>query len=334
MTRDLFPQSIVAVIWDFDKTLIPGYMQAPLFKHYGVDEEAFWREVEGLRGFYKWRGLDLISEDTLYLNHLLTYVRSGLCPDLSDKMLKDLGGEIEFFEGLPEFFQTVKQIAKEEKYQRFAGIQVEHYIVSTGLRKMILGSKISPYVEGVWACEFVADTAQPGYLDGELRLNLSLDSISREEVLDKSAAKPIVDIGYVIDNTTKTRAIFEINKGTNKEPNIDVNASIDEGDRRVPFTNMLYIADGPSDVPVFSVVKRNGGKAYAVYPAGNEKALKQANDLLREGRVDAFGEADYRPGSQTHMWIMMTVRGMADSIMDAREKKLQNKVGKAPVHLS
>src|SRR5579884_2502322 len=77
MSQNLFRQTIVAVIWDFDKTLIPGYMQAPLFRHYGVNEEKFWREVGGLPEFYKKRGLELVSRDTLYLTHILTYVRSG-----------------------------------------------------------------------------------------------------------------------------------------------------------------------------------------------------------------------------------------------------------------
>ena len=76
----------------------------------------------------------------------------------------------------------------------------------------------------------------------------------------------------VIDNTTKTRALFEINKGTNRNSAIDVNSRIVAEDRRIPFQNMIYIADGPSDVPSFSVVKGNGGIAYGVYnPAKPEE---------------------------------------------------------------
>ena len=46
---------------------------------------------------------------------------------------------------------------------------------------------------------------------------------------------------------------------------IDVNAKVPHADRRVPFQNMIYVADGPSDVPVFSVVRQFGGKTFAVY---------------------------------------------------------------------
>ena len=76
MATTLFTQNIIACIWDFDKTLIPGYMQAPLFERYGVDEAKFWNEVNSLAERYKARGYN-ISGESAYLNHLLTYVREG-----------------------------------------------------------------------------------------------------------------------------------------------------------------------------------------------------------------------------------------------------------------
>eukprot|EP01031_Cornospumella_fuschlensis_P043549 gene43549-53245_t len=105
------------------------------------------------------------------------------------------------------------------------------------------------------------------------------------------AAAEIAQIGMVIDNTTKTRAIFEINKGTNKNSAIDVNSKMAEEDRRIPFQNMIYIADGPSDVPSFSVVKGNGGKSDGVYnPAKPEEFAP--NILLRQvGCIDHYGPA-------------------------------------------
>src|SRR5690606_35366540 len=142
-------------------------------------------------------------------------------------------------------------------------IHVEHYIVSTGLRQMILGSAVAPFVTDVWASEFTELVAPPGYLDGQGHLFAPDGEIKQ--------------LIYAIDNTTKTRAIFEINKGTNKNPAIDVNAKIAREDRRVPFQNMIYIADGPSDVPVFSVVEANGGRTYAVYRPGSGTEIVQAN---------------------------------------------------------
>lgn len=320
MNRPIFPQNVIAVIWDFDKTLIPGNMQGPLFRHYDIDEAAFWEEVEGLEGWYRQHGNPLITRDTLYLNHILTYVQAGKMPGLSNGLLRELGGEIEFYRGIPEFLGLMRKHVESEP--RFAEhqIHVEHYIVSTGLRQMILGSAIAPFVSDVWASEFTEQVAPPGYADGQAQLF--------------SPEGEIRQLIYTIDNTTKTRAIFEINKGTNKNPNIDVNAKVAPGDRRVPFQNMIYIADGPSDVPVFSVVDANGGRTYAVYRPGSVSEFRQANRLLEQDRIDAFGEADYSEGSQTAMWITDAAEQIALRIVRDREKALTERVGLPPRHVA
>ena len=108
MTQQLFLQNIIACIWDFDKTLSPGYMQAPIFELYNVNPKKFWKEVEQLPDVYKSNGLDLISTDTLYLNHILTYTREGVFKGLNNSCLKKLGAKIELYNGLPQFFDEIK----------------------------------------------------------------------------------------------------------------------------------------------------------------------------------------------------------------------------------
>ncbi len=320
MTPDVFRQTEIAVIWDFDKTLIPGYMQEPLFRHYRVDGDQFWREVRALPKCLKEWGAELVSEDSIYLNHILTYVRAGIFPGLNNALLRQLGSELKFFPGLPEFFSDVKErIQSHPLYQKHE-IRVEHYVVSTGLRQMILGSSIAKYVDGVWGCEFVEYLPGPGFLN-------------EAEHAQQTEDRVIQDISYVLDNTTKTRAIFEINKGVNKFPEIDVNSNIPKEDRRIPFQNMIYIADGPSDVPVFSLINQNGGRTFAVYQKGSYEGFKQAEMLQRQGRVQAFGEANYEPETHTYMWIMHAVEDIAGNIVKRREAALQTKVGKPPRHL-
>jgi len=321
MTPDVFRQTEIAVIWDFDKTLIPGYMQEPLFRHFGIDGQTFWREVQALPGYLRRFGAELVSHDSIYLNHILSYVRSGRFPGLNNALLRELGRELKFYPGLPEFFPAVKErISNNPVYQRH-DIRVEHYIVSTGLRQMILGSAIAPYVDGVWGCEFVEYLPGPGFL-------------SNEEAEPLPGPLVIQDIGYVLDNTTKTRAIFEINKGVNKFPEIDVNSNIPREDRRIPFQNMIYIADGPSDVPVFSLVNQNGGRTFAVYESRSPQGFAQAVELQRQGRVHAFGEANYEPGTLTYMWIMHAVEDIANRIVKKREEALHTKLGQPPRHLA
>ncbi|KAA3605075.1 MAG: haloacid dehalogenase-like hydrolase [Planctomycetota bacterium] len=320
MSGKLFLQNIIAVIWDFDKTLIPGYMQEPLFRHYGVDGSEFWREVGQLPEVYKRRGAGLVSRDTIYLNHILTYVRHGIFKDLSNEKLREFGKELTFYPGVPEIFQTIEGLVEDQEAFQKLEITVEHYVISTGLRQVILGSAIEPYITDTWACEFTEGGPEPGYL-------------SQRQPSFFEATGRITDVAYAIDNTTKTRAVFEINKGSNKYPEINVNSAIDHEHRRVPFKNMIYMADGPSDVPVFSLLNQYGGKTFAVYKAGSEAEFSQVNELQAQGRIQGFGEADYRPHSHTSMWIRHAVRQVADRILEDRRRALGDNTGKAPSHL-
>jgi hypothetical protein len=320
MTQPLFLQNIIACIWDFDKTLSPGYMQAPIFEMYRVDPKKFWKEVKELPNYYKKDGLDLISTDTLYLNHMLTYARQGAFKGLNNARLRELGGKIELYEGLPDFFDKIKHFVTTNPEFVQHEIQIEHYIVSTGLRQMVLGSKIAPYVDGVWGCEFIEDAPSPGYLDAGKK------AASEDQ-------KIISQIAYALDNTTKTRAVFEINKGSNKIPHIAVNAMIPDEDRRVPFQNMIYIADGPSDIPVFSLINQFGGRTFAVYQPGSSKEFSQVNNLQKQKRVQSFGEANYTKDSQTSMWIKNAITEICSQIVQNREKALGEKIGKPPRHL-
>ncbi|HET9416354.1 MAG TPA: hypothetical protein VFP30_02320, partial [Candidatus Limnocylindria bacterium] len=144
----------------------------------------------------------------------------------------------------------------------------------------------------------------------------------------------ITSLGYQIDNTSKTRALFEINKGTNKHPEIHVNSHLPADMRRVPFDNMIYVADGPSDVPAWSVVRANGGRALGVYQRGSQAQFEQINTLLRDGRIHAFAEADYTPDSTAHLWLTTEVRRIAERIVEDRASALRRAVRTAPRHLA
>ena len=319
MATHLFTQNTIACIWDFDKTLIPEYMQSPLFKRYGVNESEFWAETNALVEEYHKRGYRL-SGEIGYLNHLLTYVLSGRMAGLNNKILKEIGKEITFYPGLPEFFEESKKWVTEKPEYKKHDIKLEHYIVSTGLAQMIRGSKIAPYVDGIWGCEFIESPLQPGFLNqGEFGITDETE---------------IAQIGMVIDNTTKTRALFEINKGTNKNSAIDVNSNVKAEDRRIPFQNMIYIADGPSDVPSFSVVKSNGGKAYGVYNPTRSDEFAQNDSLRQAGRIDHYGEANYDTMKSTAHWIKLQIQIICDLIITSREIELTQNTTQAPKHLN
>jgi hypothetical protein len=216
---------------------------------------------------------------------------------------------------MPEFIKRTRdRIHSDARFQRH-GITVEHYIVSTGLRQMIEGSSIREHVDGVWACELLSDPPGPGYL-------------GRDTQGDPMTGV-LTQVGYVLDNTTKTRAVFEINKGVNHDPGIDVNARMAEDDRRVPISNMIYIADGPSDVPVFSVVNQQGGRTFAVYTLGRPSNYDGVKRLQGDGRVQGMAEADYQENTAADLWLMSSMIEIANEICERRERRLSDITGPA-----
>ena len=327
MSTPLHPQNVIALVWDFDKTLIPGYMQDPIFSAYNIDDRTFWKEVNALPGYFARQGVTMHS-DTAYLNHLLTYVQHGRMPGLTNQRLRALGAEIVFHPGLPDFFQRIRQsLENAPEAQRFE-LRLEHYIVSTGLKEMIEGSAIRPFVDGIWASEFLESPPGPDF-DPDATLNLD-DPHQGQSLFP---VHEISQIAVAYDNTSKTRALFEINKGSNTNASIQVNSKMRAEDRRVPFQHMIYIADGPSDVPAFSVMRQNDGIGYAVYDPANPASLRQVDQMRRDGRIDHFGPADFRQGSATSDWLTLQVDRICAAIVEERKSALKARVGEAPRHL-
>ncbi|MEE9205449.1 MAG: haloacid dehalogenase-like hydrolase [Acidimicrobiia bacterium] len=316
MPVPLYTQTVVAFIWDYDRTLVPGNQQAPLFAEYGVEESEFWREVDGLVEFYDRRGI-AIGRDSAYLLHILSYVEHGIFDGLTNEKLRTLGAAIEPAPGIPEFFEaTRKRVAGDPKYVE-EGITVEHYAVSTGIRHMIEGSVIGSHLDGVWANSFIERPAPPGY---------------RERLDVDDTPHPITHIGYSIDNTTKTRAIFEINKGVNKTPGLDVNARMSRDQRRVPIRNMIYIGDGPSDVPCFSIVNERGGKTFGVYTTEPRNNFRNVRELQEQGRIQGMAEADFGEGKAAYLWLMDSLEQIADEIVESRGKAFAD-IPQPPGHI-
>ncbi len=332
MKQAPFEQNIIAMVWDCDKTLISSYMQDPLFRYYDVDGKKFWAEVNALKARYAEQGIS-VNSDTSYLNHILTYVKAGLFKGLNNARLREFGKELVFYPGLPDFFGEIKKLIADDPQYKAFDIRLEHYVVSTGFAETIRGSSIAPYVDGIFGCEFIEDVLQPGFLEGGDTAGLK--STAAEAELGLAAGPEISQVACALDNTSKTRYLFEINKGSNKYPDtIDVNSSIARESRRVPFENMVYIADGPSDVPAFSILNNNGGSTFAVYPKGDVKAFKQVDALRRDNRVQMFGEADYRQGEQSWLWLTEKARAIADQIVERKKAAIRNNVSAPPSHLS
>jgi hypothetical protein len=286
-------QTTIGIIYDYDQTLSPNYMQDEvLFPHFGINAGQFWK-----------RSRELVDEEgydgeLAYLKTMLDYL--AMDRPTNDE-LKALGAGLKFYNGLPEMFAEVATSLTAE--HRVFGIKVEHYIVSSGLKALIDGSRIAPHVKRVFGCEFGEDA------DGRITFPKR-----------------------VISHTTKTQYLFRINKGM-LEPTDDVNDHMAPELRPIPFQNMIYVGDGPTDVPCFTLMKKYGGHALAVYnpEEANRSSFRKCYQLSAlADRVKHIAPADYRSGSHLRLLLEEMVLEIASGIVRRKRTELEEGMVSAP----
>ena len=199
------PQNTIAIVYDYDQTLSPSYMQDEVvFPAFGIDGAKFWarcRELVRDHGYDNELAYMKVLLDTLGMDR----------PKNSE--LKKLGAKLNFYKGLPEMFEQFRNGLLSAEHHAH-GVTVEHYIISSGLKVLLDGSRLQPYVRAIFGCEFDEDD------DGRIMFPRR-----------------------VISHTQKTQFLFRINKGL-LDMSQDVNDHMESDIRPIPFSNMIYVAMG------------------------------------------------------------------------------------------
>jgi hypothetical protein len=287
----------IALVYDYDQTLSPYYMQDDvIFPAFGINAAKFWERCGAL---VQVEGYD---NELAYMKCLLDYLAMDRP---SNQQLKQLGAKMRLYKGLPEMFEEFRLDLLEEHHSA-AGIHIEHFVVSSGLKALIEGSPLRPYLREVFGCEYAEDS------EGKITFPKR-----------------------VISHTQKTQYLFRINKGM-LDMSQDVNDHMPDETRPVPFPNMIYIGDGPTDVPCFAIMRKNGGQSIAVYnPDDPSRAsFKKCYSLsVHADRVRHIAPSDYRRGSHLRLLLEEIVREIADRILSGRESAGLSGLAPAPEHL-
>ncbi|MBR7150067.1 MAG: haloacid dehalogenase-like hydrolase [Oscillospiraceae bacterium] len=263
---------IVALLYDFDKTLCTTDMEDYTFiPALGYTPAEFWAKANKFGYENRMDGL---------LAYMYTMIEECRAQNirLDREFLVDCGREIELFPGVKDWFARVNA------YGESIGVEVEHYVISSGLREIIEGSGIAHEFRQIYACEFFYNA-------------------------EGLASWPKLDVNF----TNKTQFVYRINKGVlDIAEDKKLNDSMPDDSKRVPFTNMVYIGDGLSDVPCMKMMRAYGGQAIAVYQDANRLGVEK---LLADGRVDFIFPADYSEGTELDKTMRNILRKIA--VVDA-----------------
>jgi 2-hydroxy-3-keto-5-methylthiopentenyl-1-phosphate phosphatase len=251
---------VLAICYDFDKTLSPDDMQAQGYiQSVGYDVSEFWRQTDILA---KQNEMD---QNLAYMYMMVREAVGNLV--FSRKTLAEYGSHVSLFPGVEDWFSRIREYGAER------GVIVEHYIISSGLREMIEGTRVAGEFEKIYASSFYFN--------------------------DRGIA---VWPAQVINYTNKTQFLFRISKGVLEVNDTAVNDPVAPEELRVPFRNMVYIGDSDTDIPCMKLVNSNGGHSIGVYNS-ETKDKSKVHKMLRDRRIKYFVPADYREGGELDMLL-------------------------------
>lgn len=259
---------IIAVMYDFDKTLCAKDMQEYSFiPSIGMNAEEFWSEANRIA---------VKSDMDKILAYMYLMIKQAKKNDIpiTKESFQNLGKDVVLFKGVKGWFKRVNQYGKEH------GVEIEHYILSSGLKEIIEGTPIAKEFKKIYACEFHYN--ERGNADWPQQ---------------------------AVNFTTKTQFLFRISKGVlDVLDDVKLNMNMADEERRIPYRNMIYLGDGITDVPCMKLVKQYGGQSIAIY---QKKHKSKVGVLLRDERVNFMCEADYTEGSELDNIIKLIIEKMA-----------------------
>lgn len=270
---------VIALVFDFDDTLAPDSTTGFL-SDIGADAGHFWsQEVGPLLSQHDWDPVPA------YLHQMIELSRAGRHGLITQDRLVQWGQRLPLHDGVQTLFSRLRALVKEQQPQ----VQIEFYIISSGIGDVVRNTSIAHEFTDIWASEFIY---------GE----------------DGGICFP----RRIVSFTDKTRYLFHIQKGivgpASRNKPFEVNKKVDQDKLRVPFQQMIFVGDGYTDIPCFSLIRKSGGVAFGVWDPRHKEKRSRAWGFIQEGRVSNLNQARYDEQAELYQWLEEAVESLAGRI--------------------
>lgn len=278
----------IAIVWDFDKTLTPEDSTTKVVEFVtGNDGKDFWSWIHFLRGDTKpskdWEHI-LASDAPIWMYALSQFAAPLGYPLNSEFFKKYIVNSLALFPGCIDFLTTIKSLEDDPKFKTL-DLKIHHFVVSAGLKELVEHFFPKNLVSWVFGCRYTI--------------------VASEDELDKPHSVPV----FCMDETMKTRSIFEISKGSFSDKDRPVNKRVEKRDLWCPFDNMIYIGDGPTDIPALSLTRDRGGMGVVVFdPQADIKDVnKRIKSMRLDRRADIITKADYSLDGELYDFLLRRI---------------------------
>ncbi len=267
---------VIALVFDFDDTLAPDSTSGFLASM-GVDPGHFWTNKVG----------PLLSEQDwdpvpAYLYEMIELSRSGQYGAITQERLAQWGQRLPLHDGVDTLFSRLRAVVKAQHPQ----VQLEFYLISSGIGDVVRNTAIAHEFTDIWASEFVYDDSGAVHFPKR-----------------------------IVSFTDKTRYLFHIQKGivgaSSRNKPFEVNKKVDQDKLRVPFQQMIFVGDGYTDIPCFSLIRSAGGVAFGVWDPKHRDKRSRAWGFIQEGRVSNLNQARYDEHAELYQWLEEAVESLA-----------------------
>jgi hypothetical protein len=275
----------IAFIWDFDWTLVPLDSTTKVIEFFQGENKGgeFWSYIHSLRGDKgrpTWEHI-LASDAPIWMYALSRLALKHKAP-LNGEFFKEfIIPQLKLYSNVLTFLQSLKDLGQKPEFKKM-GIEIHHFIVSAGLMELVEQMFPEGLITKTYGCRYQIIAYEGNEQDPE--------------------SVPV----FCIDETMKTRCIFEISKGSFADPKKQVNDRVEKKQLWAPFENMVYIGDGDTDIPSLSLTRSKGGLGVAVYnPEWDKELLEKRYKRMRlDKRTDLITPAIFSNKSELYDYLV------------------------------